>query len=125
MTQQQTNPWTSVCRQQDLVADTGVAVWTEAGPVALFYLPDTPQQIFALSHYDPIGGANVLARGIVGDIGDEPVVASPLYKQHFSLLDGRCLEREDVQVSCYRARIHEGRVELALDQCRQRDSAVA
>lgn len=108
--------WQAVCQLDDLVADTGVAVWTEEGPVALFYLPDCEPQVFALSHYDPLGGANVLARGIVGDIAGEPVVASPLYKQHFSLRDGRCLEEESVAVSCYPARVQDGRVELSLNQ---------
>ena len=58
-----------------------------------------------IDNYDPIGGANVLSRGIVGDINGELVVASPLYKQHFSLLSGRCLEDDSVQVSVYQARL--------------------
>ena len=58
-----------------------------------------------IDNYDPIGGANVLSRGMVGDINGELVVASPLYKQHFSLLSGRCLEDDSVQVSVYQARL--------------------
>lgn len=123
MTQPQSPRWQSVCKKEDLVADAGIAVWTEAGPVALFYLPDTPEQVFALSHFDPVGGANVLARGIVGDIQGEPVVASPLYKQHFSLMDGRCLDQESAGVTCYPVRLKEGRVELAVGQ--PQHSAVA
>lgn len=123
MTQQQRPQWQSVCKKEDLVADAGIAVWTEHGPVALFYLPDTPEQVFALSHFDPLGGANVLARGIVGDIQGEPVVASPLYKQHFSLMDGRCLEQESAGVTCYPVQLKEGRVELAAGQ--PQHSAVA
>jgi nitrite reductase (NADH) small subunit len=34
------------------------------------------------------------------------VVASPLYKQHFSLLTGRCIEDEAVSVPVYRAAVH-------------------
>ncbi|TVP52741.1 MAG: nitrite reductase (NAD(P)H) small subunit [Halomonadaceae bacterium] len=117
--------WITVCNQQDLVADTGIAVWTEDGPVALFYLPDTEQQIFALSHYDPLGGANVLARGIVGDIAGEPVVASPLYKQHFSLLDGRCLEEDGVTVASYPVRLKDGLVELNLSQSQSQSQQTA
>jgi len=48
--------------------------------------------VFAIGNYDPASDANVLSRGIVGDIGGEIVVASPIYKQHFSLITGRCLE---------------------------------
>jgi len=122
MTQQNSTDWQTVCREKDLVADAGVAAWTDAGPVAIFYLPDTEQQVYALSHYDPIGGANVLARGIIGDISGEPVVASPLYKQHFSLLDGRCLEDDSVSVAQFEVRLRDGQIELAL---RQQDQASA
>ena len=44
--------------------------------------------MYAIGNYDPASDANVLARGIVGDIGGEIVVASPIYKQHFSLRHG-------------------------------------
>jgi nitrite reductase (NADH) small subunit len=90
-----------VCTVDDLVADSGVAVWTEHGPVAVFYLPHRLPALFAISHTDPFSGSNVLARGITGDINGEPVVASPLYKHHFSLRTGRCLEDESVGVKVY------------------------
>ena len=53
-------------------------------------------------------GANVLSRGIVGDLKGELVVASPVYKQHFSLLTGRCLEDAAVRVPVYAARVEDG-----------------
>lgn len=108
--------WLTVCKPSDLVPEAGIAVWTKAGPVAIFHLPDSPEQVFAISHYDPLGGANVLARGIVGDIQGEPVVASPLYKQHFSLRSGQCIENEGVTVPAFRVRINGDRVELQLSQ---------
>ena len=42
-------------------------------------------QVYALDNFDPHSGANVLSRGIVGDLSGELVVASPVYKHHFSL----------------------------------------
>lgn len=93
--------WRTVCRQTDLVPDSGIAVWTEAGPVAIFYLPKQLPTLFAIGHFDPISGANVLARGITGDLRGEPVVASPLYKQHYSLRTGQCLEDGDARVPVY------------------------
>tara|TARA_R100001440_G_scaffold29664_1_gene47544 strand:+ start:22767 stop:23180 length:414 start_codon:yes stop_codon:yes gene_type:complete len=93
--------WITVARQSDLIAESGIAVWTPAGPAALFYLPGSKQPLYAIGHYDPIGKANVLARGIVGDIKGELVVASPLYKQHFSLSTGQCLEDETVSVPTF------------------------
>ncbi|WP_166253253.1 nitrite reductase small subunit NirD [Marinobacter salicampi] len=97
-----TTQWDVVCKVADLVPDSGVAVWTSSGPVAVFYLPERLPALFAIGHQDPFSGANVLARGITGDIKGEPVVASPLYKQHFSLLSGQCLEDESVRVPVYR-----------------------
>jgi NAD(P)H-dependent nitrite reductase small subunit len=73
--------------------------------VALFRVEE---DIFAIGNCDPFSGANVLSRGIVGDLKGELVVASPVYKQHFSLLTGRCLEDETVAVPVYAARIEGG-----------------
>ena len=104
--------WEAVCTVDDLVADSGVAVWTNAGPVAVFYLPHRLPALFAISHTDPFSGSNVLARGITGDINGEPVVASPLYKQHFSLRSGQCLEDESVQVKVYPVLLDGNRIRL-------------
>ena len=97
--------WEATCQLQDLVAGSGVCALVANEQVALFYLPDEEQQVFAISNRDPIGGANVLSRGIVGDIGGTLVIASPLYKQHFDLTTGACLEDDDVRVEVYQARL--------------------
>ncbi|WP_456489897.1 nitrite reductase small subunit NirD [Marinobacter nauticus] len=104
--------WEAVCTVDDLVADSGIAVWTEDGPVAVFYLPHRLPALFAISHTDPFSGSNVLARGITGDLNGEPVVASPLYKQHFSLRSGQCLEDESVQVKVYPVLLDGNRIRL-------------
>ncbi len=93
--------WEAVCTVEDLVPESGIAVWTAAGPVAVFYLPHRLPALFAISHTDPFSGANVLARGLTGDLKGQPVVASPLYKQHFNLVTGQCLEDEAVSVQTY------------------------
>lgn len=93
--------WQAVCKVEDLIADSGIAVWTPAGPVAIFHLPQQIPALFAVSHFDPFSNANVIARGITGDLGGEPVVASPIYKQHFSLRTGVCLEDDSVQIPTY------------------------
>jgi len=93
-----------ICNVSDLSKNSGVcALLTINGQeqqVAIYYLPDTEQKVFALGNWDPIGEANVMSRGIIGNVGDELVVASPLYKQHFSLVSGQCLE-EDVSVPVF------------------------
>ncbi len=64
--------------------------------------------IRAVGNIDPIGRAAVLSRGIVGDRGGFPVVQSPLKKQAFSLLDGRCLDADGVFIPVYDTRIAVG-----------------
>ena len=92
-----------VCRLEDIVPNCGVCALVEGRQVAVFRLDD--DRIFAIGNRDPFSGANVLSRGIVGDLNGELVVASPVYKQHFSLLTGRCLEDPAVSVPVYRARV--------------------
>ncbi len=110
--------WEAVCTVEDLVPDSGIAVWTEAGPVAVFYLPHRLPALFAIQHTDPFTGANVLARGITGDLNGEPVVASPLYKQHFSLRTGVCLEDDAVRARIYPVLLdgHQIRLEVPVAQ---------
>ena len=86
---------------QDLIANSGVCVLLEDQQIAIFYLPKQEVSLYAISNWDPIGKANVMSRGILGDIDGKLVVASPLYKQHFELETGNCLEDEEAQLSCY------------------------
>lgn len=94
--------WQPLCHRADLVPFSGVAAWVETaeGPaqVALFYLPGKDPELYALDHHDPMAGANVNARGIVGDLKGQPVVASPLYKHHYRLADGQCLENPGLRL---------------------------
>jgi len=89
-----------VCRLDDIVPDTGVCALVGGAQVAVFRVDD---RVYAIGNHDPFSDANVLSRGIVGDIKGELVVASPVYKQHFSLLSGRCIEDASVSVPVYRS----------------------
>ncbi len=103
-----------LCSVDDLIPNSGVAALDGDRQIALFYFPDVGEdRIFAIGNFDPISQANVLSRGIVGDVSGEPVVASPIYKQHFSLVSGRCLEDEQYSVPVYSVRITDGVVILA------------
>lgn len=86
--------WYTACRLDDLVEGSGVCALVNGQQVAIFHLPKEQPALYAIDNFDPVGRANVLSRGIVGDVRGELVVASPLYKEHFSLLDGRCLEKD-------------------------------
>lgn len=89
-----------ICDKSDLVENSGVCALVNEEQVAIFYLPKTEKQVYAISNWDPVGKANVLSRGIVGDLKGQIVVASPLYKQHFDLETGECME-EDAPVKVY------------------------
>ena len=103
--------WTNVCALSDLVPDTGVCALVGGKQVAVFRYGDG-ETIYAISNYDPFGKANVLSRGIVGSIGERPVVASPLYKQHFDLSNGECLEDDNVSVEYFPVRVENGVVQI-------------
>ena len=105
--------WQELCKQEDLVAGSGVCALVAGEQVALFYLPAEEPALYALGNRDPIGGANVLSRGLVGDVDGRLVVASPLYKQHYDLQTGACLEDDDVQVEAYNVRLEGGSVLIA------------
>ena len=96
-----------ICRLDDILPDTGVCALVDGEQVALFRIGDS---VFAIGNRDPFSGANVLSRGIVGDLKGELVVASPIYKQHFSLITGRCLEDESVSVPVYLASVRDQQV---------------
>jgi nitrite reductase (NADH) small subunit len=105
--------WQSVCSQQDLVSDSGVVVWLDGAQVALFYLPGAEgKKLYAIDNHDPQSGANVIGRGLVGSIKGDLVVASPIYKQHFRLEDGSCLEYPQQRLRVWPVRLNEGRVEV-------------
>jgi nitrite reductase (NADH) small subunit len=103
--------WTAVCPAASVPEYAGVAALFDGGvQVAIFHLPGG--RWYALSNWDPCSGAAVLSRGIVGDAGGVPVVASPVYKERFALDSGRCLDAEDVSVPVYDVRVREGVVEV-------------
>jgi len=92
-----------ICNLSALLPFHGRVAMIEGQQVALFLVPE--QGVFAIQNWDPIGRAHVLARGIVGDVGGELCVASPLYKQHFSLRDGRCIEQPDKPVKVWQVAV--------------------
>ena len=103
-----------VCRLEDIVPNTGVCALVRGRQVAIFRLGD--DSVYALDNGDPFSKANVLSRGIVGDLKGELVVASPVYKQHFSLVSGRCVEDAAVQIPVYRTRIGDGFVFVEISE---------
>jgi nitrite reductase (NADH) small subunit len=99
--------WVDVCGVDDLVPDTGVAALVGGKQVAIVRVGD---DVYAVGNFDPFSKAFVLARGIVGDRGGVPKIASPIYKQSFDLRTGQCLDDPKVSVPAYPVRVEGGRV---------------
>jgi nitrite reductase (NADH) small subunit len=104
--------WVDVCDYDTLLPERGVCALVDGEQVALFRTYDGT--VHALGNRDPFSGVYVLSRGIVGTRKGEPTVASPLHKQVFSLVSGRCLDEPGVAVPVYRARVTGGHVQVAV-----------
>jgi len=104
--------WRTICALDEILPDTGVAALLGDTQVAIFRVGES-DEVHALGNCDPFSGANVLARGLIGDLGGVLVVASPVYKQHFSLTNGVCLEDAEVSVPVFPVRVFNGAVQLA------------
>ncbi len=105
--------WIDICAVEELQPDSGVCALIGERQIAIFYLA-REEAVFAVDNRDPFSRANVLSRGMIGDLKGEPMVASPMYKQHFSLRTGVCLEDESVKLQTYGVRIDDRRVQIAL-----------
>jgi len=110
---QSENNWTTIGSRHDLVPGAGVGARFGDQQVAIFLIPELDDQIFVVDNYCPISGVNIIARGIVGDFQGEPAVATPLYKKHFSLRDGRCLEDDSQRLATYSVREDGNKVQIA------------
>ncbi len=108
--------WTTVCALDALVLDVGVRARLGDAQVAVFRLSGR-DDVFAIDAFDPFSNAPVLSRGIVGDLQGELVVASPIYKQHFNLRTGECLEDATVAVRAFAARVVDGQVQVRPSSC--------
>ncbi|MGD9842249.1 MAG: nitrite reductase small subunit NirD [Steroidobacteraceae bacterium] len=94
--------WHPICAFDDITPNTGVCALVEGRQIAIFRFDD---MVFAVDNYDPASGANVLSRGLVGDLNGDLVVASPIYKHHYNLLTGRCQEDSDHSIAAYPVRV--------------------
>lgn len=103
--------WTQVCALKDIAPDTGVCALVNGEQVAVFRQSKT-DRLFALGNFDPVGKANVLSRGLIAGIGEKITVASPLYKHHFCLQTGQCVENAEFSVPVYAVHLKDGMVEV-------------
>ncbi|WP_020392547.1 nitrite reductase small subunit NirD [Kribbella catacumbae] len=97
-----------VCGYDQLLPERGVAALIGDRQIALFRTFDGT--VFALGNQDPVSGANVMSRGIVGSRGDVQTVASPMFKQVYDLRTGICLDDPGLVLTVYPVRVTDGQV---------------
>ena len=108
------NSWLDICHINAIVPNAGRCALVGSEQVAIFRInKGGSDEVFAINNHDPFSQANVISRGIVGSIKEQLVVASPIYKQHFSLKTGECLEDETAKLKTYAVRIENEMVQLS------------
>jgi nitrite reductase (NADH) small subunit len=105
------SPWIDICALDEIVPDTAVCALVAGRQIAIVRVSDG-DHLYALDNFDPVAKAFVLSRGIVGDKGGVPKIASPIYKHNFDLRTGQCLDEPALSVPTYRVRLRDGRVEV-------------
>jgi nitrite reductase (NADH) small subunit len=105
--------WMDACTVTDVPPGGAVCALLRQRQVAIFR-PGAALAFYALDNFDPFSKAFVLARGILGDRGGVPKVASPIYKQSFDLRTGLCLDDSTVRVATFPIRITDGRIEVLI-----------
>jgi nitrite reductase (NADH) small subunit len=105
--------WIDICDINVIPPFSGVAALVCGEQVAIFRL-GSDSEVYAISNYDPFSQAYVMSRGIVGDRNGVLKVASPIYKQSFSLVTGDCLDDSSMRVFTLPARVINNVVQVGL-----------
>lgn len=107
--------WFNICELTDILPSMGRCALFNDKQIAIFRVISTngTEEFYAIDNYCPFSSANTLSRGITGNLNGKIVIASPIYKQHFDLSTGICLEDESVKVNTYPVRLEGSTIQLA------------
>ncbi len=111
----QEKQWITICELNDILPTMGRGALLDGKQIAIFRVINTAgiETLYAIDNFCPFSKVNTLSRGITGSLNGKTVVASPLYKQHFDLSTGICLEDESVKVNTYSVRLNGTTIQLA------------
>ncbi len=104
--------WNPVCPLARLHPDRGVCVLVDGRQIAVFRT--SYGELFAVANLDPLSGAEVMSRGIVGSFGGRPTVTSPMYKERFDLETGQCFDDAEMRLETFAVRGVNGVIEICL-----------
>jgi nitrite reductase (NADH) small subunit len=102
--------WTRVCKLDEIVPNTGVCALVKHQQVAVFRVEGQAGGLYAIDNFDPASRAAVLSRGLVGSLGERTVVASPIYKHHYDLRTGECLEEPEMSIATFAVQVRDEHV---------------
>jgi nitrite reductase (NADH) large subunit len=108
-----TKRWVRVGAMDDFPIDGGSTVKVGKSQIAVYNFASRGEW-YACQNMCPHMNAFVLARGIIGNAGDEPKVACPLHKKNFSLQSGKCLSGDPLSVNVFPVKVERGEVYLLL-----------
>ena len=103
---------TPVLSLSALPRERAVCCLVEGEQVALVRTAD--DALHAVDNLDPVSGAMVMSRGIVGTRGDRDVLVSPMHKQAYDLVTGACLDLPDLALRVHTVAVRDGVVEVGL-----------
>ena len=108
------SPWFDVCELADILPSMGRCALFNSKQIAIFRVFNSAgvEEFYAIDNYCPFSHANTLSRGITGNLNGKTVIASPLYKQHFDLTSGECLEDETASVKTYPISLEDNKIIL-------------
>jgi nitrite reductase/ring-hydroxylating ferredoxin subunit len=108
------HPWVPIASLDDLIPGRGAGALVAGDCVAVFLLGDGT--IHAVGSIDPLSGANVMARGLVGsavvDGIDVRFVVSPLDKVRYRLDTGERLSGDGAGLGVWPVRVVGGVIEV-------------
>jgi nitrite reductase (NADH) small subunit len=107
-----TQKWTTICPLDRILPNTGVCALINDRQIAVFRVGEG-NDVYAIDNLDPFSKAYVLSRGIVGDRNGIPKVASPIYKQNFSLVTGECLDDSTVKLKTFAVQVVNNQVQVS------------
>jgi nitrite reductase (NADH) small subunit len=110
--QSTTQQWTTICPLERILPNTGVCALINDRQIAVFRVGEG-NDVYAIDNLDPFSKAYVLSRGIVGDRNGIPKVASPIYKQNFSLVTGECLDDSTVKLKTFAVQVVNNQVQVS------------
>jgi nitrite reductase (NADH) small subunit len=110
----QSMTWFMACKVSDVPENGGVCVKYKDEQIALFYFTRRGEW-FASQNLCPHRRQMAISRGMIGSQAGEPKVACPFHKKTFSLVDGRCLNGDDVcSLKTYPVKVEENLVYIGL-----------